>query len=170
VKWLLGAARQVAALSLAALLGTACAPDKAEYSGIGPYSVKRTKLHNATGRCEPTELPDGRKGSWCSLQPRLTVGGRPADVDLYFLGVEPGAPLIEIQLEVRGCHDDALSLYLRKSFGDPVEDHGTWLAWKNANVFVIGLIPSDPGACRVRVFPLSEQPEIDRVRAKLLAN
>ncbi len=164
MKWILGAAVVLAACSTAA-----CSTDRPQYAGIGPYHVHRTKLANATGRCEPTDLPDGRKGSWCSLQPQLALAGRPADVDLYFLGTEPTAPLIEIQLQVRGCHDDKLSMYLRKSFGDPIEDHGTWLAWQNANVLVIGQLPSEPGRCLVRVLPRSEQAEFDRLRAKLLA-
>lgn len=147
----------------------ACKAEKPQYAGIGPYDVKRTKLKDASGRCDPTDLPDGRKGSWCSLQPQLSVGGRPADVDLYFLGVEPSAPLIEIQLEVRGCHDDALGLWLRKSFGDPLEDHGTWVAWQNGNIDVIAVMPSDPGRCRVRVFPRSESAEVARVKAQLAA-
>lgn len=153
----------------AALALAACGPDKPQYAGIGPYSVTRTRLKHAPGRCEPTDLPDGRKGTWCFANPQLGIAGKPADVDLYFLGTEPDAPLVELQLQVRGCREDALSLYLRKSFGDPAEDHGTWALWKNPNVVVIGLLPSEPARCLVRVFPHSEQAEIDRVKAKLEA-
>lgn len=164
MKWILGAA-----VALAACSSTGCSSERPQYSGIGPYNVKRTKLSDASGRCDPTDLPDGRKGTWCSLQPQLALAGRPADVDLYFLGTEPTAPVIEIQLQVRGCREDQLASYLRKSFGDPIEDRGTWIAWKNANVLVIGQLPSEPGRCLVRVLPRSEQAEFDRLRAKSLS-
>lgn len=157
------------ALAIAAAVAlAACKAEKPEYAGIGPYSVKRTKLKDAPGRCDPTDLPDGRKGTWCSLQPQLAIAGKPADVDLYFLGTEPGAPLIEEQVQVRGCQEDALLMYLRKNFGDPVEDHGTRVFWKNRAIYLIGIAPSEPGRCMVRVFPLSEAAEYERVKAKLL--
>jgi hypothetical protein len=149
-----------------AVVAGACSSPAPEYAGIGPYSVKRTKLKSALGRCEPTDLDDGRKATWCFANPQLHVAGRPAAVDLYFLGATPDAPLIEIQLQVRGCKEDALSLWLRKSFGEPVEDRGTWASWSNGSVFVIGELPSDPGRCMVRVLPRSEQAEFDRLRAK----
>lgn len=158
------------AVGFAAVVLAGCGEPKAEYAGIGPYSVRKTRLSDAPGRCEPTDLPDGRKATWCYANPPLGVGGKPADVDLYFLGTEPDAPLIEQQLQVRGCQVGPLASYLRKSFGDPIEDHhGTWLAWKNRNVIVIGELPSDPGRCLVRVLPTSEQAEFDRLRAKALA-
>lgn len=161
----------VASVALALpLVAGACAEPKAEYSGIGPYSVRKTRLKDAPGRCEPTDLSDGRKATWCYANPPLSVGGKPADVDLYFLGTAPDAPLIELQLQVRGCKEAALGSWLRTSFGDPVEDHhGTWLLFSNRNVFVIGELPSDPGRCLVRVLPKSETAELERLRVKALA-
>ncbi|MBK9034028.1 MAG: hypothetical protein IPL61_22625 [Myxococcales bacterium] len=145
-----------------------CDSGKHGYSGIGPYRVDRTKLKDAGGRCDPTELPDGRKGTWCYLQPELTVAGRPAQVDLYFLGDQPDAPVIEIQLQVRGCHDDVLAQWLRTNFGAPSEEHGPWVAWQNNRLYLIGELPSAPGRCIIRVLPRSERAEFERLRTKAL--
>ena len=148
--------------------GGGCGKDKAGYNGIGPYQVGKTTLKDARGRCDPTDLPDGRKGTWCYLQPELTVVGRPATVDLYFAGTEPSAPVIEIQLQVRGCKDDELTQWLRTHFGAPSEEHGAWIAWQSDRIYLIGELPSAPGRCLVRVLPRSERAEFERLRTKAL--
>jgi hypothetical protein len=73
-----------------------------ELSGVGPWSVTRTRRKDATGICQPTELPDGRAGTWCFKQKPFGVGRKAAAVDLYFAGNDPEAPLIELQLQIRG--------------------------------------------------------------------
>jgi hypothetical protein len=160
--------RLIAAAALAvASSGAGCSGGKGEYTGIGPYRVGHTTLRDAKGRCEPTDLPDGRKGTWCYLQPELQLAGRPATVDLYFLGTTPDAPVIEIQLQVVGCEEDALGLWLRKNFGAPSEERLPWAAWKTTKLFLIAMMPSDPGRCMLRVLPKSEAVEFERLRAKL---
>jgi len=132
--------------------------------------VGKTTLKDAPGRCEPTDLPDGRKGTWCFMQPPVGVAGRPADVDLYFLGTEPSAPVIEIQLQVRGRDEEAQVGVVRQSnFGAPFEDTPRWAAWRNKHVYVIGELPSEPGRCLVRLLPRSEQAEFDRLKAQAAA-
>jgi hypothetical protein len=153
----------VVALIVAAV---ACHKD-AEFSGIGAWSVTKTKLADATGRCEPTELPDGRKGTWCFGQAPLKLAGKLAEVDLYFLGDQKTAPLIEIQLKVRGCDEEALASWLRSSFGKATELAGAHGYWQNGFVWVAALMPSEPGRCLVRVLPLGEGGEIERIKATL---
>jgi hypothetical protein len=147
----------------------ACKSEPPQYNGLGPYNVKRTKLKDAGGRCEPTDMPDGRKGMWCFGQPPLTVAGKKADIDLYFLGTEPDAPVIEIQLQIKGCNEGDLTLWIRRRFGAPDEDRGRWASWSNAAIFLIAELPSSPGRCLLRVLPASEKPEFDRLREQLLA-
>ena len=109
----------VAALALAGA-GAACGR-KTEYAGLGPWHVKHTKLRDATGRCQPEDLPDGRKGTWCFGQPGLRLGGQDASVDLYFGGTTPDAPVIEIELQFRGCREEPLEAWLKTHFGAPFD-------------------------------------------------
>lgn len=139
---------------------------KKQPAGIGPYHVKRLTLGKAPGRCDPTDLPDGRKGMWCYALPSVTVAGMKSDVSLYFGSNDPAAPVIEIQLQVGGCKESALSSWIRTNFGAPIEDRAKKVFWENANVYVVGELPSEPGRCLVRVLPKSEQAEFERLRAK----
>ena len=61
----------VAATVLALVAVPACSEKKApEVSGIGKYKFTTTKLrHVKDGNCQPTELSDGRKGTWCFSLP-----------------------------------------------------------------------------------------------------
>src|SRR5262249_53149078 len=115
-----GAAGIVAALLFAA----ACKAAPDEPSGIGAWDVTHTTRKDATGRCDPTDLPDGRRGTWCYMQQPLTIGGQPAQVDLYFAGSEPTAPLIELQLKVAACDIDKIETWGRTSFGAPTSHGG----------------------------------------------
>lgn len=162
-----GVALATAALAATALLFLpGCDRRDRSYAGIGTYQVGKTTLADASGRCEPTELPDGRKGTWCYLQPALTIASRPADVDLYFLGETPDAPMIELQLDVRGCEPDRLSLWLRERFGAPRTSTPTWSAWENRKLYLIAESPTDTSRCLIRVLPRSEQAEFERLRTK----
>ena len=154
-----------AVLGLAvALVVAGCSSGKPDFAGIGPYHVKKLTLAKATGRCEPTDLPDGRKGTWCFGQPALSIGGQRAEVDLYFGGTTPDAKVIEIQLQFRGCRDSELSTWLRTNFGTPADERTARAAWQNANVFVLAELPSAPGRCIVRFLPRSEQAEFERLK------
>jgi len=149
---------------LCAVIAAGCASPAPEYDGIGVWKVTRTTLKDATGRCEPTDLPDGRKGSYCFGQSPLKLAGAPTEIDLYFDGVEPTSKLIEEQLKVRGCREEPTLAFLRKLFGTPFGTKGAKVFWQNRFVFVAAIAPSDPGQCLIRVFPLSEIAEIQKIK------
>ena len=150
-------------IAAALLLVAACSSAPAEPSGVANWDVTKTKLKDATGRCEPDDLPDGRKGTWCYMQPPLSIGGQNAQVDLYFGGVDPEAALIELQLKVNACEPEKLDAWARTAFGQPAEHApGGRTYWQNRYAYVL-LIPNG-GACMVRVLPLSEQKEVERIK------
>ena len=154
----------VLALALAGATALGCSREP-EVSGIGRWRFTHTTLHDVhEGVCQPTDLTDGRKGTWCFALTPIKVGGRSADVDLYFLGNEPTAQLIEIQLKVRGCHEDELDQWMRSALGPPIETRSTRAYWKNSFLWAAALLPSEPGRCLVHLLPLSENAEIDRIK------
>src|SRR5262249_38712800 len=100
------------ALVLAALV--ACKGREPEPSGVGQWSFTRSTLSDVKhGDCQPTKLFDGRQAVWCFGLTPYKIGKRVAEVDLYFLGTQPDARLIEIQLKVRGCLEDELDQFMR---------------------------------------------------------
>ena len=150
---------------VALLLLGACEKKAAEFSGLGKFRFTTTTLKAITdGVCQPTELSDGRKATWCFAQPPFKIGKRVADVDLYFDGTEPTAKLIEIQLKVRGCDETELESWMRTNFGPPVESKSTRGYWKNSFLWAAALMPSEPGRCVVHFLPLSENAEIARIK------
>jgi hypothetical protein len=154
------------AIGLAAIATlAACTTREPEASGVGKWRFTHTTLHDVTdGICQPTELTDGRKATWCFAQTPFKIGQRTADVDLYFAGSEPTAKLIELQLKVRGCHEDELEQWMRTAFGPPIENRSTRAYWKNSFLWAAALLPSEPGRCLVHFLPLSENAEIDRLK------
>lgn len=161
-------------LVLAALLvATGCDKKKGEYAGLGPWKFTTTTLQQALDSrteigpiCSPTDLLDGRKGTWCSMMPPIKVGSRSAEMDLYFDGTAPTAKLIEIQLGVRGCREDEVDQWLRTSFGPPIETKSTRSYWKNSHLWIVALLPEETARCRVHIVPLSENAEIERLKKK----
>ena len=172
--------------ALLLLLLLAC-ERKGEPRGLGPYQFgKMTRAQVHSGICQPTELTDGRKAAWCFALPPIKVGKHVAEVDAYFLGNEPpkladGAtkeekaaykealsklPLIEVQLKVRGCVEDELDRWMRARFGPPIESKSTRQYWKNSFLWAGAFMPSEPGRCLVHFLPLSENAEIERIKAK----
>jgi hypothetical protein len=149
---------------VAAAFLVACKSPPPEYDGIGIWKVTRTTLKNATGRCTPTDLPDGRKGSYCFGQTPLKIAGATTEIDLYFDGTEPDSKLIEEQLKVRGCREEPTLEFLRKLFGTPIGTNGAKVFWQNRYAFIAATAPSDPGQCLIRVFPLSETAEIEKAK------
>ncbi|MGN6108976.1 MAG: hypothetical protein ACTHU0_27975 [Kofleriaceae bacterium] len=151
--------------SLAAL--AACSERKPEPSGVGQWRFPRTVRADAkAGVCQPTTLDDGRKVTWCFAMPPFKVAGRVAEVDLYFGGTEDTSPLIEIQLKVRGCVEADLERWMRTNFGPPIETKPTRGYWKNSFLWAAALMPSEPGRCLVRLLPLSEGAEIERIKLR----
>jgi hypothetical protein len=175
-------------LALAVVAGFAgCEGRKAETSGLGHYKFGTTTRANVhDGVCQPTELTDGRKAVWCFALPPIKVGQRVADVDAYFLGSEPpplpetatkeqvaelkkiqeGLPLIELQLKIRGCVEDQAEQWMRERFGKPIESKSTRVYWKNSFLWAAAFLPSEPGRCVIHFLPLSENAEIDRLKAQ----
>lgn len=158
----------LAALALAALAGGGACEKKGEPAGLGRWTFTRSTLAHAkqAGRCQPTELADGRKATWCfGLQP-IKVGERVAEIDLYFAGAEDSAKLIELQLKVRGCVEEDLDRWIRERFGPPFETRASRAYWKNSFLWAAALMPSEPGRCLVHFLPLSEGAEIERIKLK----
>jgi len=153
---------------LVALVGlAACSGRAPEFDGIASWRFNHTTRKDITeGLCQPADLDDGRKATWCFLQPPVKVGERTAEVDLYFLGTEPTAPLIEIQLKVRGCREPELEHWMRAAFGPPIESKATRAYWKNTFLWAAALMPSEPGRCLVHLLPLSENAEIERIKQR----
>jgi hypothetical protein len=177
----------LAAVALGGSLLVACEGRKAEPAGIGHLIFGKTTRANITQAvCQPTELTDGRKATWCFAMTPIKVGKRTAEVDAYFLGTEPPAlpedatkeqrdarkeelrklPLIEIQLKVRGCAEDELDRWMRERFGPPIETKSTRQYWKNSFIWIAALMPSEPGRCLVHFLPISENAEIERIKQK----
>jgi hypothetical protein len=152
------------ALVLGVLGVVACASPPPEYDGIGIWKVSKTTLKDATGRCEPTDLPDGRKGSFCFGQTPIKLAGAMTEIDLYFDGTEPTSKLIEEQLKVRGCREEQTLAFLRRLFGQPSDTKGAKVFWQNRYVFVVATAPSEPAQCLIRLFPLSEKSEIEKMK------
>lgn len=136
---------------------------RVEILGFGAWKVGKTQRKEATGVCQPTELPDGRMGTWCFGQ-RFAVAKRAAEVDLYFAGTAPESPLIELQLKVRGCDEAAVESWLRQHFGAPAELRGTRVYWRSKRMFLAAFLPQEPGRCILRMLPASEASEIERIK------
>lgn len=158
-------ARRAAVIALG-LIVAACHADP-EPAGLGSWRFGKTTLGDiTTGLCQPTDLTDGRKATWCFAQTPSKIGDATAEIDLYFLGADKTAPLIEIQLKVRGCQEDPLDRWLRKALGPPIETRAARSYWKNSYLWAAALMPSEPGRCIVHFLPLSETAEIARIKQR----
>jgi len=152
-----------------AILATgACKNSSPEFAGVGKYRFGHTVLDDiGDGVCQPTTIDDGaRQATWCFALPAYKIANRVAEVELYFDGPpsKKDAPLIEIQLKVRGCLENDLETWMRTSFGPPIETREDRFYYKNSFLWAAALIPSDPGRCRVHLLPLSEQGQIAKVK------
>jgi hypothetical protein len=155
--------RLVIFTGLAALV--ACNGKQGEVSGIDSYRFGRTtrgSIHD--GICQPTDLNDGRKATWCFALPPFKIGKRNGDVDAYFLGTGNDAPLIELQIKIRGCVEEEASQWMRERFGPPIESKGNREYWKNSFLWAGAFLPDQPGRCIIHFLPLSENAEIDRLK------
>jgi hypothetical protein len=176
-----------AALVAACAMLAGCEGKEAQSSGLGMYRFGHTtRADLKNGVCQPTELPDGRKGTWCFALTPIKVGKRNADVDAYFLGTDPPLldspspeqladrrkqlatmPLIELQLKVRGCVETEVEQWMRQRYGGADADSkGTRLYWHNDFLWAMAELPSEPGRCLVHFLPVSEASEITRLKSK----
>lgn len=155
-------------ITVGAILATgACSQKEAEFAGVGQYRFGHTTLEDLKGKgvCQTTTIDDGqRKATWCFALPAYKIANRGAEIELYFEGEKPDAPLIEIQLKVRGCLEQDLETWMRTAFGPPIETRSTRLYYKNSFLWAAALIPSEPGRCRVHLLPHSEQGQIAKVK------
>ena len=148
--------------ALLALVVVAACSRETEHAGIGKYRVDNLTLGMANGRCDPTDLPDGRKGTWCYGQPKLGLAGMNADVDLYFLGTTPASPVIEVQFQIAGCKEEKLLSWIKTNFGAPVEDRGTKAFWEKRTLYLVAELGP---RCLLRMLPKSEEAEFKRLMA-----
>lgn len=151
-------------VALGALAVAACSSAPAQPAGVGEWDVTKTTLADASGRCDPTDLEDGRKGMWCSFQPALKVGEQAAAVDLYFGSTEPTSPVIEIQLQVKACRVEDFHAWMRTAFGNPLEFKGARFLWENRYLLIAADMPGSASRCIVRIFPRAEQAMYDRIK------
>ncbi|HUS33013.1 MAG TPA: hypothetical protein VMZ53_31135 [Kofleriaceae bacterium] len=175
----------VALAAFAGAMFVGCKPRKTEPNGVANYRFgKTTRANIFEGICQPTELTDGRKATWCFALPPLKVAKRVAEVDAYFLGQETEAnsklpekdrrpalekmPLIEVQFKVRGCVESEAENFLRERFGPPdvKQSKGALTVWQNSFMWVGAFLPSEPGRCLIHFLPMSEAAEIARIKAK----
>jgi len=151
------------AVVLAAL--AACSQKAGEPNGIGKYRFSKLTLGALKdGRCQPEKLSDGRQATWCFALTPFKIANRNTEVAAYFLGVDDNAPLIEVQLTVRGCVENDLDQWLRTNYGIPFETKSTKSFWKNSFMFIAATMPSEPGRCFVQMLPVAETSEIARLR------
>lgn len=156
-------------ITVVVILATgACKQGAPEYSGVGKYRFGHTVLDDiGDGVCQPTMIDDGaRQATWCFGLPAYKIANRVAEVELYFDGPpsKKDAPLIEIQLKVRGCLEDDLITWMRTAFGPPISTRPDRYYFKNAYLWAAALIPSAPGRCRIHLLPLSEETQIAKVK------
>lgn len=157
-----------AALALALGLTASCSERRGEPAGLDRWTFSRSTLAHGkrAGVCQPTKLVDGRAATWCfGVQP-YRIAGRVAEVDLYFAGADDRAPLIEIQLKVRGCVEADLEQWMRATFGAPYEVRGARAYWRNSFLWAAALLPAEPARCLVHLLPLSEGSEIERIKLR----
>lgn len=154
-------------IAVGAIVATgACSKKEPEFAGVGKYRFGHTTLGDIKeGICQPTPIDDGkRQAGWCFALPAYSIAKRTAEVELYFDSMQLDAPLIEIQLKVRGCLEQELETWLRTAFGPPIESKPNRFYYKNSFLWGAALIPSEPGRCRVHLLPHSEQAQIAKVK------
>ena len=96
----------------------------------------------------------------------ITVAGSPTEIQLFFGGTDKASKLIEIQLMVRGCDEEALDRWMTQQFGAAIDRRPTRAYWKNSFLWAAALMPSEAGRCLVHLLPPSEASEIARIKNK----
>lgn len=179
---------RAALLAAAVLALAACEGAQPQAAGLGMYKLGHTtRADLKVGVCQPTELTDGRKATWCFALTPIKVGQHTADVDAYFLGTDPPLlpesptdearverrkelakePLIELQLKIRGCVETEVEQWMRQRYGGADADSaGNHLYWHNDFMWAMAEVPSEAGRCVIHFLPVIETAEIVRLKQK----
>jgi hypothetical protein len=159
----------IVACAVAALGGCKKEP---QIVGVGKWNVNTTTRADATGKCLPEQLSDGRAGSYCVGQAPMKIAGMTVEIDLYFAGNEPTAKLVEIQMKANACDEEGLLGWMRQTFGNPVDQLGSIRQYRNEQLYGFASIPlrDDPIRCVVRLIPAREKAHFEQYweRAKAL--
>lgn len=154
----------VLARSLAVLaLLSACKEGGGRVAHFGEWTIGKTTLQDASGRCEPTTFANGKAGVYCFGQPPASLAGQRATVDLYFATNTPEAPLIELQLTIAACKPEPVQGWLRTTLGEPKTFVGSRMTWESSALLGLADVPNEAGKCRLRFFPPSERAEFGRL-------
>lgn len=151
------------AISQASLFGASC--HQTNYAHFGEWTIGKTTLKDATGRCEPTTFANGASGMFCFGQRPASIGEQRANVDLYFGKNEPSAPLIELQYTINACKTEPVEGWLRTTLGQPKTSTNSRLTWETKAVLGLAELPNKEGNCKIRLFPPSERAEFSRLTA-----
>lgn len=154
-------ARGVAVLAMLA----ACKDAGQGVAHFGEWTIGKTTLQDATGRCEPTTFANGRAGVYCFGQRPATIAEQRATVDLYFATNTPDAPLIELQLTIAACKPEPVQGWLRSTLGKPRSFVGSRMTWESRAMLGLADVPTATGKCQLRFFPPSERGEFDQLTA-----
>jgi hypothetical protein len=151
------ALRYLAFAAVSVIAAAGCKRDKAEIDGIGEYRVGVTTVADGAV-CTP-------RGdiTWCSHNPGVAIGQRPADVDLYFAGTEESSKLSEILVSVKRCDVPLLVKDLEAQLGPSPEISSKRMVWRNSKVVIVAQLPVESGRCEVNFLANSETDRIARL-------
>jgi hypothetical protein len=137
---------------------TACHRPKAEINGLGPWILGKTTLQDAGGFCNPGQV------TFCSHAGTFPLGQQQGDVNLYFRGQEPSAPLIEIELTVRRCDAPSVVESLTGVLGAPTETNGEHRFWSGKAAFVSVHAPTATRGCEVSFVTVDDADRIAELK------
>ena len=148
----------------------ACKDAGKSVAHFGEWTIGKTTLKDASGRCVPTTFANGKAGVYCFGQRPATIAGQSATVDLYFATNTPDAPLIELQLTLAACKPEPVQGWLRTTLGGPKTSEGARMTWETPALLGLADVPAANGKCRLRFFPPSERAEFARLAAAATQN
>lgn len=137
-----------------------CSKKKGEIDGIGAYRIGVTTVADGVV-CSPRG-----EYTWCSHNPGVAIGNRPADVDLYFKGTGESATAVEILVSVKRCEVPELVKSLEKELGPSPEISSGRMVWRNSKVVIVAQLPAEPGRCEVNFLAPTETDRITKLVTK----
>lgn len=152
----LAAPARFAAVCALVALG-ACSKKKGDIDGIGEYRIGVTTVADGAV-CTP-------RGdyTWCSHNAGVALGGRAADVDLYFKGTDKTSTAVEILVSVKRCEVPPLVKALEAELGPSEEISSGRMVWRNSKVVIVAQLPVEPGRCEVNFLAPSETERIAKL-------